>query len=83
MVFEFLQAITVSGKSFQWGKNQQKAFDEMKRNISQAPMLALTKLNNPIELEIYASGYYLEEIMMQGGRPIFYHYEVFHGAFRN
>ena len=31
-----LHAITSNGKSFQWGKNQHKAFDEMKRNIIKA-----------------------------------------------
>jgi hypothetical protein len=39
-----LHAITTSGKSFLWGKNQQKAFDDLKRNISQAPMLMLPNL---------------------------------------
>jgi hypothetical protein len=39
-----LHAITMGSKSFQWGKNQQKAFDEMKINISQAPSAHATKL---------------------------------------
>jgi len=39
-----LHAITTNGKSFHWGKNQQKAFDEMKRKISQAPILTLPNL---------------------------------------
>jgi hypothetical protein len=44
MVVAPLHAITSSGKSFQWGENQHKAFDEMKINISQARVLALPYL---------------------------------------
>jgi hypothetical protein len=36
-----LHAITMSGKSFQWRKNQQKDFNEPKRKINQALILAL------------------------------------------
>jgi hypothetical protein len=39
-----LHAITSSGKSFQWGKNHKKVFDELKINISQAPLIALLNL---------------------------------------
>jgi hypothetical protein len=39
-----LHAITSTGKSFQWGKNQQKEFDDMKRKIIQASVLALPNL---------------------------------------
>jgi len=46
-----LHAITMSGKSFQWGKNFQKDFDEMKRKISQAPLLVLPNLHNHFEVE--------------------------------
>jgi hypothetical protein len=53
-----LQAITANVKSFQWGKNQQKAFDELKRKISQAPVLALPNLQRPFEVETDASGHY-------------------------
>jgi hypothetical protein len=59
-----LHAITTSGKSFQWGKNQQKAFDEMKRKISQAPVLTLPNLQNPFEVETDASGYAMGAVLM-------------------
>ena len=39
-----LHAIKASGKSFQWGKGQQKAFDESKKKISEGPFLALPNL---------------------------------------
>jgi hypothetical protein len=82
-VVALLHAITASGKSFQWVKNQQKAFDELKRKISQAPLLALPNLQKPFEVETYASGYAMGAILMQGGRPVCYHSEVFHGAVLN
>jgi hypothetical protein len=78
-----LHAITANGKSFQWGKNQQKAFDELKRKIDQAPMLTLPNLQKPFEVETVASGYAMGAVLTQGGRPIYYHSEVFHGAVLN
>lgn len=34
-----------NGKNFQWEKNQQKAFEELKNKFSQAPVLALPNLH--------------------------------------
>jgi hypothetical protein len=59
-----LHAITSSGKSFQWLKNQQKAFEELKRNINQAPVLALPNLHKPFEVEMDASGYAMGVVLM-------------------
>jgi hypothetical protein len=65
------------------GKNQQKAFDEMKRKISQALVLVLLKLHKPFEVETNESGYAMGAVLMQGGRHVYYHYEVFHGEILN
>jgi hypothetical protein len=46
-----LHTITMGCKSFQWGKNKQNDFNEMKRNIGQTPVLALRSLQNPFEVE--------------------------------
>jgi hypothetical protein len=35
-----LHVIISNGNSFQWGKNKHKVFDELKRNIIQALVLA-------------------------------------------
>jgi len=83
MVAASLHAITESGKGFQWGKGQQKTFEELKKNISQAPVLELPNLQWPLEVEIDVSGYSMGDVLIHGGRPICYHYEVFHGAFLN
>ena len=34
-------------------------------------------------METYVSEYTMEEILMQGGRPICYHFELFDGEFLN
>jgi hypothetical protein len=51
-----LHAIKTSGKSFHSGKNQHKAFDELKRKISEAPMLALPNLQKPFKVETDSAG---------------------------
>jgi hypothetical protein len=78
-----LHTITTSGKIFQWQKNKHKAFDEFKRKITHTLVLALPNLHKPFELEIDASGYAMGAVLMQGGRAIYYHSEVFHGAILN
>jgi hypothetical protein len=55
----------------------------MKRKIGQTPVLTLPNLKNPFEGETYASGYAMGTILMQGGRPLCYHYETFHGTILN
>jgi hypothetical protein len=69
----------MSGKSFEWGNNQQKDFNEMKRNINQAPILTLPNFQNPFEVEKNSSGYAMGVDLMQGGRLVSYHFEIFHG----
>jgi hypothetical protein len=78
-----LHTITMSGKSFQWGKNQHKVWKEMKINISQAPIPALPNLQNPFKVEIDATRYFMGAFYMQLGRPVCYHFEIFHGEVLN
>jgi hypothetical protein len=75
-----LHAITAKGKRFHWGKTQQRAFEDLKKKINDAPVLAMPNLQRPFELETDASGYALGAVLMQGGRPVCYHSELFHGA---
>jgi hypothetical protein len=78
-----LHVITTSCKSFQWGKNQHKDFDERKRKVNQTPFLTLPNLQNPFEVEIDASGYAMGAILMQGERHVCYHSKIYHGEFLN
>jgi hypothetical protein len=75
-----LHTITTVSKSFKWGNNKNKEFDEMKINICQASVLVLPNLQNPFEVEIDASGYSMGVVSMQGGRTVCYHSKVFHGV---
>jgi hypothetical protein len=59
--------MTPSSKSLQWGKNQHKVIEELKRKISQTPMLVLPKLQKPFEVERNESGYAMGEVMMKVG----------------
>jgi hypothetical protein len=46
VVATLLHAIISSGKSFEWGKNQHKYFNEIKYKIIQALVIALHNLHN-------------------------------------
>jgi hypothetical protein len=46
-------------------------------------VLALPSLHNPFDVERDASGYAMGVILIQGRRPILYHFEVFHGEIIN
>lgn len=53
----------------------------LKKRNSQALVLKLMKFQQyPFDVETYVSGYAMRVVLMQGGRPISYHFEVFHGA---
>jgi hypothetical protein len=59
-----LHAIIASDKSFQWENNQKRDFDELKRKIIQASLLALPNLHKPFKVETDASGYVMGEIFV-------------------
>jgi hypothetical protein len=82
-IAEPLHNIIMSGKSFEWVKNQQKDFDELKINISQPPCPTLPKFQKNFKVEIDASVYSMGVVLMQGGRHVYYHYAIFQGAALN
>jgi hypothetical protein len=57
---------------FQWGLDQQTAFQTIKNHLSQAPVLALSNFTLPFTLETDASGFGIGAVLMQQGRPLAY-----------
>ena len=72
-----LHALISVNKFFQWEGKQQEAFNTLKENISTTPVLALSDLQESFEIETYASGYAMGEILMQHKKPICYHSKTF------
>jgi hypothetical protein len=72
-----LHGLTSLKNTFQWGGKQQKSFDTLKENISTAPVLALSNIQEPFKIEIDTSGYAMGAILIQYRNPIYYHSETF------
>ncbi|KAK1601654.1 hypothetical protein QYE76_016908, partial [Lolium multiflorum] len=65
---------------FVWGKAQQKAFDELKKRLTEAPLLALPDFAKTFEIECDASGLGIGGVLMQNGKPVAYYSEKLDGA---
>jgi hypothetical protein len=65
---------------FIWGNAHDFAFNELKRLLTEAPLLALPDFSKTFEIECDASGLGIGGVLMQNGRPIAYHSEKLDGA---
>lgn len=72
-----LHALIGSKVPFQWGGKQQKFFDTLKQKMITTPMLALPDIQHPFEIETDASGYAMGAVLLQKGKPIYFHSETF------
>src|SRR4051812_13617587 len=75
-----LNDLTKKGVPFVWGVAQDLAFDELKRLLTSAPLLALPDFAKQFEVECDASGIGIGCVLMQEGRPIAHFSEKLSGA---
>ncbi|KAK1595675.1 hypothetical protein QYE76_018377 [Lolium multiflorum] len=75
-----LNELTKKNVPFVWGKAQQKAFDELKKRLTEAPLLALPDFAKTFEIECDASGLGIGGVLMQNGKPVAYYSEKLDGA---
>ena len=59
----------IKGVSFQWTPNAQAAFEEMKKRLTQASVLALPCFDKVFEVECDASGVGIGGVLTQKGKP--------------
>src|SRR3954471_13952817 len=78
-----LNELTKKNVPFVWGKVQQHAFDELKRKLTEAPLLVLSNFEKTFEIECDARGLGIGAVLMQEGRPVAYHSEKLDGACLN
>ncbi len=60
-----LHKLTQKDQEWQWGQDEQQAFDALKKRVTTEPMLAHTKLDEQFKLEVDASGYTVGAVLMQ------------------
>ena len=53
-----------------WGEEQQKAFNEMKRVISEETLLSFLDFNEEFHIYTDASNYQLGTVIMQNNKPL-------------
>jgi hypothetical protein len=75
-----LNELTKKNVPFVWGKAQQLAFDELKKCLTEAPLLVLPDFQQTFEIECDASGIGVGGVLMQNGCPVAYHSEKLDGA---
>ena len=78
-----LTELIKKNEKFQWGDAQEKAFLELKHNLTHAPLLSLPDFSNTFELDCDASGIGIGAVLSQGGKPIAYFSEKLNGATLN
>lgn len=68
---------------FQWGYEQEGAFQTLKERLINPPLLALPNFDQPFEIQCDASGIGIGAVLMQQGRPLAYFSEKLKGASLN
>ena len=71
-VMEPLRRLTRKDTEWTWSEKQDKAFSEVKRLVSQAPVLSYYQPDRPLSIQCDASQKGLGAALLQDGRPIAY-----------
>ena len=64
-IARLLHKLTRKDQEWQWGTEEQNAFNKLKKRITTEPVLAHAKLDDQFELEVDASGYAVEAVLLQ------------------
>ena len=75
-----MNELTKKNVPFVWGKAQQNAFDELKKRLTEAPLLVLPNFAKTFEIECGASGLGIGGLLMQDGKPVAYYSKKLDGA---
>jgi hypothetical protein len=73
-----LNQVTKGGgrAKFMWGKEKQRAFNDLKHRLCSSPVLSLPDLQQPFKIETDASDYVVGAVLTQHGHPVAYHSET-------
>ncbi|XP_066316535.1 uncharacterized protein [Miscanthus floridulus] len=75
-----LNELTKKGVDFKWENSQETAFQELKKHLTEAPLLVLPDFTKTFEVECDASGIGIGGVLMQQGKPVAYFSEKLGGA---
>ena len=78
-----LHALTGAKAKFVWEEGHEKSFQLLKKKTTEAPVLALPNLQRTFEVETDASQYALGAVLLQDGKPVEYHSELFTTTIQN
>ncbi|XP_010468621.1 PREDICTED: uncharacterized protein LOC104748719 [Camelina sativa] len=76
-------AVIKKNWEFQWGEEQDRALKELKRQLTQAPLLTLPDFTKTFEVECDTSGLGISAVLTQVGKPVAYFSEKLSGAALN
>ncbi|XP_048002450.1 uncharacterized protein K02A2.6-like [Leguminivora glycinivorella] len=69
---EPLRELLKKDVSFEWHEAHTRAFDDLKRQLAQAPTLRYYSPNEPVTVSVDASSRGLGAVLLQAGRPVAY-----------